>query len=101
MLSVSYRDTDNTDHIGKTITPAADYSVWGLDLDWGLASGLALRSVQAQESDCRLDWEPASELHSASDSGLELGSERAQEWAWDSESDSVFDSVPASVAPEL
>ena len=53
MLSVSYRDTDNTDHIVKTITHADVCSDWGLDWDWGLGSDLAWLSEQAQASDCR------------------------------------------------
>lgn len=92
MLSVSCRDTDNTDHTDKTITRA------GAGLDWGSASGLESQSEQAQEWGCRSDleraWEPDSVL------GLGLGLVQALASDLASDSDSVFDSVPASVALE-
>ena len=76
MLSVSDRDTDNTDRTDKTITRA------GVGLDLELVSGWAWRSEQAQASGCRSEWGPESETDSAPDS------------------DSVFDSAQALVGPE-
>ena len=46
VLSVSDRDTDNTDRTEKTITPA------GVGSDSELASGLVLDSEKAQAPEC-------------------------------------------------
>ena len=94
MLSVSYRDTDNTDHTDKTITHA------GAGLDSEPASDSASRSEQAPESDCRLELERGLEPDSAPGLGLAPASEPATDSGRVSESDSVFDSVPASAASE-
>ena len=68
MLSVSYTDTDNTDHIVKTIT----HGGVGLDWDWGLGSESAWPSEQAQASDFRLELEPALDSDSVPGSAQEL-----------------------------
>jgi hypothetical protein len=92
VLSVSCRDTDNTDHTDKTITHAGA----GLDSGWGSGSDSELLSEQVAESDCHLESDSALGSARDSDSVQEPGSASAL----DSESDSAFDSGPASVAPE-
>ena len=92
MLSVSYIDTDNTDHTVKTITHVDEGLDWGLDWDWGLGSDSAWLSEQAQASGCRTE----SELDLGSDSvpDLVVAQESASVSESAMETDSVFDSAP-------
>ena len=95
MLSVSDRDTDNTDRTDKTITPA------GVGSDLVLVSGLVLQSEMVQVQGCLMvsalgsapDWEMDSErvLESEPAPGSDLALERAM--AMES------DSVPALAEP--